>query len=132
MKLLSSTPGFQATPRRGAATAGLALVAAALAMVACVGVAAADSNPQFEQNCVMCHGADARGVEGLGVDLVDSAFVAKSSAAELVAFLKQGRMPDDPASRTQRPMPGFSWIAETDLQAIASYLKNTVSKKQGG
>lgn len=111
-------------------TVGLAL-GAALSMAA-YPVAAADSSPQFEQNCVACHGADAQGVEGLGVSLVESAFAAKSSEAELVAFLKQGRMPDDPTSRTHRPMPSFSWIAESDLQAIASYLKNTVTKKQGG
>jgi mono/diheme cytochrome c family protein len=95
-------------------------------------VAQAASSAQFEQNCVACHGADARGVEGLGVSLVDSAFVAKNTEAQLAAFLKQGRMPDDPASLTHRPMPSFSWVPEADLQAIAAYLKNTIAKKQSG
>jgi hypothetical protein len=29
-------------------------------------------------------------------------------------------------------MPSFSWVPEADLQAIASYLKNTIAKKQSG
>jgi mono/diheme cytochrome c family protein len=137
MSVVISLPGLKITLRHHAATVGLALGAAALSLAAYAvtpptRVASAKSLPQFEQNCVACHGADALGVEGLGVNLVESAFVAQKTEPELVAFLKQGRLPDDPASRTQRPMPSFSWVPEADLQAIASYLKNTIAKKQSG
>ena len=77
----------------------------------------------FSAQCVACHGADAKGVEGLGLDLTASELVANSSTAELVEFLKVGRMPTDPASVTGIPMPGFAWMQPADLNAVASYLK---------
>ena len=79
---------------------------------------------QFSDHCLLCHGPDARGVEGLGVSLVDSAYVAERSVAELVAFLKAGRLPDDPDSVSSRPMPGFAWVEEADLVAIAEHVKS--------
>jgi mono/diheme cytochrome c family protein len=149
MRLTNLLPGLTRTLRRHANTAGLALGVTALSMAAYAAagpgsasadrpvarspvVAQANMIPQFEQNCVACHGADAKGVEGLGVNLIESGFVAKKSESELVAFLKQGRLPDDPDSRTHRPMPSFSWVAESDLQAIASFLKSAAPKNQAG
>ena len=107
--------------RRCTAAAGLAVGAAAFSVAACA--AEADS-PEFQQNCVACHGVDAKGVEGLGVNLIESPFVGRTSGKDLVAFIRQGRLPDDPNSRTGRPMPGFSWIPEADLQAIAAFVKS--------
>ncbi len=77
----------------------------------------------FATQCVACHGADAKGVQGLGLDLTTSELVANSSAAELVEFLKVGRMPTDPASVTGIPMPGFAWLQPAQLEEVASYLK---------
>lgn len=77
----------------------------------------------FDAQCIACHGVDARGVEGLGVSLVDSGFVASASEDELIAFLKVGRMPNDPATITGLVMPGFAWIAEPDLAALAGHVK---------
>lgn len=74
--------------------------------------------------CIACHGADGAGVEGLGVNLVTSPFVARQSAAALLAFLKAGRLPDDPASVAGRPMPGFGWVPEAELAAIVAHLKS--------
>ena len=88
-----------------------------------------DSNPQFDQYCSVCHGPDARGIDNFGVNLIDSAFVAGSSAAQLVEFLKLGRIADDPANVSGRPMPGFAWLSESELEAIAAFLK---SRNAGG
>jgi mono/diheme cytochrome c family protein len=77
----------------------------------------------FNAQCIACHGVDARGVDGLGASLVDSDFVASSSRDDLIAFLKVGRMPNDPASVTGLVMPGFAWIAAPDLAALAGYVK---------
>lgn len=82
-----------------------------------------EENDKFVLNCVACHGAALEGVEGLGVTLVGSAFVGRKSVPELVAFLKVGRMPGDPESVEQRPMPGFAWLPEADLIEIATYIK---------
>ncbi len=85
---------------------------------------AAGGNVQFDQYCSVCHGPDARGVANLGVDLAGSAFVARASQEQLVAFLRVGRLADDPASITGRPMPEFSWLAESELESIAAFLKS--------
>lgn len=106
--------------------------AALLAFSIATGVAAAampaaataqPDNEKFALNCVACHGTGLQGVEGLGVNLVTSAFVGRKSVAELVAFLKAGRMPGDPESVVGRPMPGFAWLPEADLTEIATYVK---------
>jgi mono/diheme cytochrome c family protein len=78
---------------------------------------------KFELNCVACHGASLQGVDGQGVNLVTSAFVGRKSVAELVEFLKVGRMPDDPDSVAGRSMPAFGWLPEADLADIATYVK---------
>jgi mono/diheme cytochrome c family protein len=86
-------------------------------------VADATAPAAYTANCVACHGADAKGIQGLGLDLTTSELVSTSSVAELVGFLKAGRMPTDPASVTGIPMPGFAWMADTDLEVVAAYLK---------
>jgi len=78
----------------------------------------------YANNCVACHGANAKGVQGLGVDLTMSQLVADSSQAELVAFLKIGRMPDSPDSVSGVPMPAFSWLPQADLDQVAADLKS--------
>lgn len=78
----------------------------------------------FEAQCIACHGVDARGVDGLGVSLVDSGLVAAISEEDLVAFLKVGRMLTDPANVSGAVMPGFAWLAEQDLVALAGHVKS--------
>lgn len=80
-------------------------------------------SPLYSVHCIACHGADAQGVEGLGVSLVGSEYVAGSSSDDLVAFLKKGRLPTDPDSVTGVPMPSFSWMPDEDLSAIAAYVQ---------
>jgi mono/diheme cytochrome c family protein len=102
-------------------------VVAALALAAAVPPAAADPAADGETlytlNCLACHGADLRGLDGSGVPLVGSRFVATRSAGELVAFLKAGRLPDAADSVAGRAMPAFGWLPEAELAAIAAWLK---------
>jgi len=78
----------------------------------------------YATNCVACHGADATGVQGLGLNLVESDLVTTSSAEELVVFLQNGRAPDSPDSVTGVPMPAFAWMDAEDLNEVAGYLKS--------
>jgi mono/diheme cytochrome c family protein len=78
----------------------------------------------FGTNCVACHGPDAKGVQGLGVSLVDSKLVADSSPADLIVFLKEGRAVDSPDNVSGVPMPSFAWMAEADLAEVTAYLKS--------
>jgi mono/diheme cytochrome c family protein len=78
----------------------------------------------YAVQCVACHGADAKGVEGLGLSLVESELVAGSSPDELVAFLQAGRQPGSPDSVTNVPMPAFAWMSAADLAEVAGYIKS--------
>lgn len=111
-------------PVDGARAVRAALVLATLGAGFAPPVVAADGSELFDVHCIACHGPDARGIEDQGVDLVASPFVARESAAGLVEFLKAGRVADDPASVTGRPMPGFYWVAESELEALAAFLKD--------
>ena len=82
-----------ATGRLGTRS-GLAAVA-----MAAYAVTAPGENALYNTHCIVCHGAEARGIEGLGVSLVESPFV--------VEFLKVGRLPNDPASTTGIPCRGL-------------------------
>ena len=82
-----------------------------------------DESPAYNRYCIVCHGPDKAGVQGLGISLQESSLVSGSSVEEIVAFLRRGRMPDDPASMSGQPMPGFDYLPEADLNQIAIYLK---------
>jgi mono/diheme cytochrome c family protein len=86
--------------------------------------ASAASSDTYNIHCIACHGADAQGVEGLGLNLADSQLVASSSEAELVAFLKVGRLSDSPDSVTGVPMPAFAWMSDAELTDVTGYLKS--------
>lgn len=100
--------------------------------VAAVAAAApgAATSAVFGTNCVACHGPDAKGVQGLGVSLVDSKLVADSSPADLIVFLKAGRATDSPDNVSGVPMPSFAWMAEADLAEVSAYLKS-LNKEKG-
>lgn len=97
----------------------------AAVVVAAPRVAAVDAggNNLYNTQCIACHGPAGSGVQGLGVPLVGSEFVSTRSTDELVAFLKAGRMPGDPDNVSNRPMPGFAWVSDAELAAVADYLK---------
>ncbi len=95
----------------------------AAAPVAEVAVVAATS-ALYGANCSACHGQDATGVQGLGLNLVDSELVAVSSETELVAFLKEGRAGDSPDNTTGVPMPSFVWMSDENLTEITGYLQS--------
>ena len=94
-----------------------------VAPVPVAATAAAAQSAVYMAQCVACHGADAKGVQGLGLDLTASQLVAVSDTDALVAFLKAGRMPGDPGSVTGIPMPAFAWMPQADLEEVAAYLK---------
>ncbi|MCP5025472.1 MAG: cytochrome c [Actinomycetia bacterium] len=77
--------------------------------------------------CVSCHGPEAEGLPGLGLPLVDSDFVASTSSADLVAFVKSGRSASDPENTTGVDMPvkgGNPALNDEDIVDIVAYLKS--------
>jgi mono/diheme cytochrome c family protein len=77
----------------------------------------------FAANCAGCHGADGKGMPELGVTLVDSQYTASLDNAQLIEFLKVGRMPGQPGSIRDGVMPGFAYLPAEELDAIAAYVK---------
>ena len=69
----------------------------------------------FQQNCVACHGPEAKGTPVMGApDLTDSAWLYGSSEATIIETINGGR--------TNR-MPGFGeFLGEAKVHLLASYV----------
>ena len=62
----------------------------------------------------------------LGKDMTTSEFIANSTDAELLAFVKVGRPPGDPANTTGVDMPakgGNPALSDEDLADIIAYIR---------
>jgi len=80
----------------------------------------------FISTCAVCHGPDAKGLPGLGKDLIASEFVTGKNNSELVEFIKVGRGPDDPLNTTGVTMPpkgGKASLTDEDLYNIVAYIR---------
>ncbi|MCW8138726.1 MAG: cytochrome c [Planctomycetota bacterium] len=91
------------------------------------GAAAPSGEELYKRSCAACHGADAKGIPNLGLDLVDSEFCKSRSDDELLDFVKKGRTSDDPASVTKVPMPpkgGNPALKDADIKAIVAYMRS--------
>jgi disulfide bond formation protein DsbB len=82
---------------------------------------AAHGRDLFMEVCLACHGADGRGVQGLGKTIVESDYVASLTDAHLAAFLEQGRPKARPVAMP--PKGGRTDLTEADLRAIVAYVR---------
>lgn len=76
--------------------------------------------------CTACHGTDAKGIAGLGKDLINSEFVHTLTDQELLAFVIKGRDMWDPANTTGIQMPargGNPALTDEDILNIIAYLR---------
>ncbi|MBI3360837.1 MAG: cytochrome c [Chloroflexi bacterium] len=81
---------------------------------------------KFEGTCAACHGPDAKGLPGLGKNLVTSEFAKGKTDAELVAFIKTGRPVSDALNTTGVEMPpkgGNAAFTDQDLADIIAYVR---------
>ncbi len=69
----------------------------------------------FQQNCVACHGADAKGMAALGApNLTDNVWLYGSSEAVITETITNGRM---------NRMPGFGdFLGEAKVHLLAAYV----------
>lgn len=89
-------------------------------------VSAEEGQKLFQQTCAACHGMKGEGVPNLGKDMTTSAFIKQQSDEELIAFIKQGRMPGDPANTTGVAMPpkgGNPALQDAQLRDIVAYIR---------
>lgn len=86
----------------------------------------ADGQQLYSGSCVGCHGGDARGIPGIGKDLVESDFMRGLSDEELTQFIIEGRGPFDDLNTTGIMMPargGNPSLSDEDIMAIVVYLR---------
>ncbi len=77
--------------------------------------------------CPACHGADAKGIPGLGKDMTTSEFIASTSDEDMVEFIKRGRAIDDPLNTTGVPMPANGanpTLSDSDILAIVKFIRS--------
>lgn len=86
----------------------------------------AEGKQLYAQACSGCHGADAQGVANLAPGLVASDFVQGAEHAEILAMVRQGRMPGDAHTTTGMVMPasgGRPDLSDAQLLAVIDYLR---------
>lgn len=81
----------------------------------------------FQGTCQACHGPDAKGVKGLGKDLVTSAFVKGLNDQQFLDFIKKGRETSDPLNTTKVAMPpkgGNPTLDDKQLMDVIAYVRS--------
>jgi mono/diheme cytochrome c family protein/glucose/arabinose dehydrogenase len=81
----------------------------------------------YADNCAVCHGPDAKGIESNGVNLVDSEFVHGLSDDDLVAFIIKGRNGYDADSKTGIEMPAYGGnptLTPDQFHDVVAYLRS--------
>lgn len=80
----------------------------------------------FGGTCQVCHGPGGEGIEGLGKTLQDNEFIQARTDEEMVAFIVEGRLPDDPENTTGIAMPprgANPSLTDADLLDIVAFLR---------
>lgn len=84
----------------------------------------------YASTCIACHGPGGVGVAGNGKPLTVSEFVRKTNDDDLLAFIKKGRDPGDPANTTGVGMPakgGNPALSDDDILDVIAYLRSLQS-----
>ncbi len=82
------------------------------------------SSQAYLMRCGFCHGSNLEGIPGLGATLEDSLFLQNMDIQQTIQFLNAGRMPNSEDSISGGVMPSFSWLPESELEAIAMFIKS--------
>jgi mono/diheme cytochrome c family protein len=78
------------------------------------------------QSCAACHVVDFIGVKYSGPSFFDNSFIREQSDADLIDFIKTGRMNNDPDNKTGVAMPmygGNPQLSDADLADIVAFLR---------
>lgn len=93
---------------------------------------AAKGKEIFASTCVSCHGPDAKGMPGLGKNLVQpSEWMKKQSNEQLLELIKSGRLASDPVNTTKVDMPakgGNLALMDEDLKNVVAYIRSIQKK----
>jgi disulfide bond formation protein DsbB len=87
----------------------------------------------FAGTCISCHGADAKGLPGLGKDMTTSTLIAGQTDQQLLDFVKKGRPTTDPLNTTGVEMPtrgGNPSLTDQDLINVIAFIRTVNKVKQ--
>lgn len=87
-----------------------------------------DGRALYLTSCSACHGPDARGIIGIGKDLIDSEFVHGLTDEELREFVNVGRGLNDPLNTTGMVMPAKGvnpTLTDPDIDKIIAFIRTT-------
>jgi len=97
-------------------------------------IAVENGRSQFQTTCSACHGSNARGIPGLGKDLVQGEYVKSVTDEELAQFIIVGRQAFDPTNTTGVIMPargGNPMLTDDNIREIVVYLRATAATELG-
>jgi mono/diheme cytochrome c family protein len=97
--------------------------------------AVAHGQQLFVRSCAVCHGQAAQGMPNQGMDLRSSKLIAEREDADILEFLRVGRLPNDPKSVTGLYMPpkgGNMSLGDEHLSSIVAYLRSVQQQSQQG
>ena len=80
----------------------------------------------FRSSCAACHGAEGRGLPGLGKDMTVSEYIATTNDRDLLRFIKVGRLPGDPLNTTNVAMPargGDPTLTDDKIREIIAFMR---------
>lgn len=103
--------------------------ACVLALTMVPGIAVADGESVFKQQCASCHGVKGQGMQYVAPPLKGSDFVQSASVEDIIATIRAGRTgeakqhPDFPAA-----MPPFPQLSDEDVAAVAAYVKDALQE----
>jgi len=86
----------------------------------------AEGRNLYEQACAACHGADAKGIEGLGSPLRATPTLTQSTEQELLAQIRSGLAANDPHNESGIAMPasgGRPDLTDDELIKIVRFLR---------
>ena len=81
----------------------------------------------YMASCASCHGPRGEGVRAIGPALVETDFMQQSSDDQVLQVIIQGRMPGDPDSVMNMPMPprgGNPRLTDAQARDIVAYLRS--------
>lgn len=80
----------------------------------------------FVTYCSACHGADAKGIKGLGRDLTHNEWVQDLTDSEFLTYVNTGRAVDDPRNVSGVPMPpkgGNPALSDQEITNIIAFVR---------
>jgi len=83
----------------------------------------------YEQNCLACHQIDGSGVPQLTPSLINASFVSGDKSQLIKIILNGMKDVEINGEMYDNPMPPFAFLADEDIAAVLTYVRNSFTNK---